>query len=167
MRQKMTLGGWIEALEKTAAAAAAKTASTDELCTLEEGDIFRLAPTESEYDGLRGDVWYRFLRGPDDVGCYSFESVNDVWDYHEQPGGLLVQKPIDDMNNDARDPEDAFYDFIGALPESQRVAAFRFGTDTADSYIAEGKIEEYDDDAYFSAALAMIADMDSGEFDKV
>jgi hypothetical protein len=64
------------------------------------------------------------------------------------------------MNNDARDPEDAFYDFIGALPESQRVAAFRFGTDTADSYIAKGYIEEYDDDAYFSAALEMIADME-------
>ena len=193
MRQKMTLGGWIEALEKTAAAAAAKTASTDELCTLEEGDIFRLAPTESEYDGLRGDVWYRFLRGPDDVGCYSFESVNDVWDYHEQPGGLLVQKLGDTMNenmNDARDPEEAiaarkrqeararrgielgyaedeFYDFIDALPESQQLGAFKFGTDTADSYIAEGKIEEYDDDAYFSAALEMIADMDSDEFDKV
>ena len=94
MRQKMTLGGWIEALEKTAAAAAAKTASTDELCTLEEGDIFRLAPTESEYDGLRGDVWYRFLRGPDDVGCYSFAALDDHWDYHEQPGDLLVQKPV-------------------------------------------------------------------------
>jgi len=99
-----------------------KQAST-ELYTLEEGDIFRIAPvseeevrqlfaihgevptdeelqtyTESEYDGLREDVWYRFLRGPDDVGCYSFESVNDVRDYHEQPGGLLVQKLGDKMN---------------------------------------------------------------------
>ena len=169
MRQKMTLGGWIESLEKTAAAAAAETASTElhTLDTLEEGDIFRLAPTESEYDGLREDAWYRFIAGPDDVGCYSFAALDDHWDYHEQPGGLLVQKPIDDMNNDARDPEDEFYDFIDALPESQRVGAFKFGTDTADSYIAEGKIEEYDDDAYFSAALEMIADMDSDEFDKV
>ena len=126
MRQKMTLGGWIESLEKTAAAAAAETASTElhTLDTLEEGDIFRLAPvseeevrqqifavhgevptdeelqtcTESErfrlYDGLRDDVWYRFIAGPDDVGCYSFAALDDHWDYHEQPGDLLVQKPV-------------------------------------------------------------------------
>jgi len=63
--------------------------------------------------------------------------------------------------------EDEFYDFIDALPESRQLGAFKFGTDTADSYIAEGRIEEYDDDAYFSAALEMIADMDPDEFDKV
>jgi|TARA_R100001530_G_scaffold38082_2_gene29509 hypothetical protein len=105
MNEKMTLGGWIESLEKAAAAAAAaaKAAST-ELYTLEEGDIFRLAPPSKEevyhvfdpweYDGLREDMWYRFIAGPDDVGCYSFAALDDHWDYHEQPGDLLVQKPV-------------------------------------------------------------------------
>ena len=91
-----------------------KQAST-ELYTMEEGDIFRIAPvseeevrqlfavhgevptdeelqtyTESEYDGLREDVWYRFLHGPDDVGCYSFAALDDAWDYHECEDCQLV-----------------------------------------------------------------------------
>jgi hypothetical protein len=77
-----------------------KQAST-ELYTLEEGDIFRIAPV-SEEDGLREDVWYRFLHGPDDVGCYSFESVNDAWDYHECEGCQLVMLKTT-INNTRRD----------------------------------------------------------------
>jgi hypothetical protein len=65
-----------------------------------------------------------------------------------------------------KDPKHEFYDFIDSLPKSQRLPAEIFGRDTADSAIAEGRIEEYDEDAYFSTALAMISDMDPSEFDE-
>ena len=51
------------------------------LYTLEEGDIFRIAGE---------NVWYRFITGPDDVGCYSFAALDDHWDYHECEGCQLV-----------------------------------------------------------------------------
>ena len=81
------------------------------------------------------------------------ENMNDARDPEEAIAARKRQEARARRGIELGYAEDEFYDFIDALPESRQLGAFKFGTDTADSYIAEGKIEEYDDDAYFATAL--------------
>jgi len=54
------------------------------LHTLKKGDEFRIAGES---------VWYKILKGYDDVGCYRCETVKEGY-YDEIPGSYLVMVKI-------------------------------------------------------------------------